>query len=224
MNNRLYSKIFYILLAFGVTVNICSYIKFKQFTNTWDYYLQLLGLLLLGIYQIAIHKNRPKIIGISGIIIDVIQIAICLYFKIWGLAITYMFGVITEFYLAIKGKNNYIDKNSIKHYIIQMLLILVISCGFYWYFRDSSINWWKMSFDLISTVLIPVAYYLQAKQSKAQFVFWVTSDVTGLVPISISGDQYSIIAFIFYIIFDTLNGIKWIYFSNENNDEFKNKY
>lgn len=75
----------------------------------------------------------------------------------------------------------------------------------YMLFRDKTLKVESVIFDLISTVLVPVAYYLQAKQSTKQFVFWVTSDFTGLMPPIFAQDTYSIIAFVFYIIFDSLN-------------------
>lgn len=204
-----YSFVFYILLAFGFIINVSSFIYFKEFTNSWDYYVQLVGLLLLVIYQVAIHNNKAKIIGISGILIDIIQIAICVHFKIWGLTITYMFGITTELYLTLRGKDHLINQTKLSHYVKQISAILIITITLYIFLHDRSLNPLAITFDLISTILIPIAYYLQAKQSLQQFGFWISSDVTGLVPMLISKDIYSIIAFTFYIIFDSLNAYKW---------------
>lgn len=214
--NKLFTKYFTISLILGVIINCALYIHYNSFTNDFSYYAQLFGLIVLGVFQYGMHVNKAKLAGIGGFIADFIQLVIFVQLHIWGLAITYTFGVCAEIYLAIKGKDGFQEHTSWKTHLWKLGLILFISLILYWVFRDKNLNYWSMFFDLVSTVLIPVAYYLQAKQSPRQFLFWVTSDISGIFPPIFSGNVYTILAFAYYIIFDSLNWIKWTMFSDDN--------
>lgn len=112
MKKKQFTKLFYALLFFATIGNITSYVYFNGKLLNIDFFMQIIGLLLLPCYQIAIFNNKPRFIGLIGIIIDLIQIIIFYKLKIFGLMITYMYGIVTETVLVFKGKDNYIEQKS----------------------------------------------------------------------------------------------------------------
>lgn len=238
MKSKSFTKLFYILIIIATFINISLYIYFnykniskfdvnfqilnsKFFINT--FYIQLIGLVLTAIYQYYIFNNLPKYVGFFGILIDLIQITIFINQGLFGLVVTYCYGILSELYLWIFGKDKFINDKSLKKYIIQIIVLLILAgCCYYFFstFEKIKENIWKFVFDFISTILIPVAYYLQSIQSKKQFLFWISSDISGLatqfcVKSFSSLDIYTILEFIYYIIFDTLNAIKWYKYQDE---------
>lgn len=211
--NSLFTKYFTILLVIGVIVNTVLFVKFYSGLWDWTFYVQVVGLILLGVFQYGMHVNKSKLAGYFGFIVDFLQLIIFIQLHIWGMAITYAFGVCSELYLGIKGSDDYQEHVSWKVHLFKLVFILIGALGLYWFFHDAKMNWYLLFFDLVSTVLIPAAYFLQARQSPHQFVFWVVSDITGIMPPILSGNLYSVLAFAYYIIFDSLNWIKWVKFS-----------